>query len=252
MEEWLNEDEQQYRPADGYGKMIDYLAKSCKEAGSIIKLSTVVEEIRWQKGYVEVNDDSQKRFVAFKALITVPLGIWLAQEDTKGAILYYPAVTAKTEAAKQMGFGSAIKILLEFKEIFWEDDTIKKQTEINTGNFQFILSDLSIPTWWTQLPQHKPMLTGWLSGPEAEKIKNEKDEVIILKALNSLSIIFKTERNILREKLKWWKVFNWANDPFALGSYSYSTMETAYARRIVMEPIENTLFFAGEALYERT
>ncbi len=250
LKEWLNEDEQQYRPADGYGKMIDYLAESCKKVGTIIQLSTVVKEIRWRKGYVEVIDDRQNRFAAFKALITVPLGVWLAEENTKGAILYSPAITVKAEAAKQMGFGCVIKILLEFKEIFWEDNIIKNQIKINTANFQFILSDLSIPTWWTQLPQHKPLLIGWLSGPKAEKMKNEKDEVIMLKAINSLSSIFKTESHILREKLKWWKVVNWANDPFALGSYSYSAMETADARKVVMEPVENTLFFAGEALYE--
>lgn len=249
LKEWLSEDEQQYRPDGGYGKMINYLSESCQKAGAIIRLSTIVKEIRWKKGYAEVIDDGQNSFAASKVIITVPLGVWVA-ENAKGAIRYFPALQSKAEAAKQMGFGSAIKVLLEFKEIFWEDDTIKNQIQINTGNFQFILSDLSVPTWWTQLPQHKALLTGWISGPAAEKIKNEEDEAIMLRSIYSLSSIFSIDSHILKDKLKWYKVFNWAKDQFTCGSYSYSTLETMNARKILMEPVEVTLFFAGEALYE--
>ncbi len=252
LEEWLSEEEQQYRPVGGYGKMISYLAEHCLTAGTSVQLSTVVKEIRWQKGHVEVIDEQQNKFVATKAIITVPLGVWLAGENTKGAILYSPGLQSKAAAAKQMGFGSAIKILLEFEENFWEDRTITNLIKINTANLQFMLSDSTIPTWWTQLPQHTPILTGWLSGSKAEKMKNENDKVIIGQSLYSLSNIFSIDINVLREKLKWYKVFNWANNSFTSGSYSYSTLYTEKARKILMEPVENTLFFAGEALYEGT
>ena len=36
------------------------------------------------------------------------------------------------------------------------------------------------------------------------------------------------------------------------GSYSYSTLQTTQARSVLIEPIEDTLYFAGEALYEGT
>jgi monoamine oxidase len=45
-------------------------------------------------------------------------------------------------------------------------------------------------------------------------------------------------------------VYNWSADPFTRGSYSYSTPQTADARKIMIEPVQNMLFFAGEALYE--
>ena len=252
LEEWLSEDEQQYRAVGGYGKIINYLAESCTKKGTIIRLSTVVKEIKWQKGYVEVIDHLQNKLIAPKAIVTVPLGVWLAAENTKGSILYSPALQLKAEAAKQMGFGSAIKILLEFKNIFWEDESIIHQTKTETRNLQMVLSDMPIPTWWTQLPKHTPVLTGWLSGTKAEEIKNEKDEVIILQSLYSLSNIFHIDINALTARLKFGKVFNWANDAYTLGSYSYSTVESKSARKILSEPIENTLFFAGEALYEGT
>lgn len=252
LEEWLSEDEQQYKPVGGYGKIIQYLADDCRKKGTIIHLSTVVKEIKWKKGNVEVIDHLQNRFVASKAIITVPLGVWLAPQNTKGSILYSPALPLKAEAAKQMGFGSAIKILLEFKNPFWEDESTIHQTKTDTRNLQMVVSDMPIPTWWTQLPQHTPLLTGWVSGPQAEEIKNEKDEVIIRQSLYSLSNIFNTDIDVLTSRLKSYKVLNWANDPFTLGSYSYSTLQTKYSRKILSEPIENTLFFAGEALYEGT
>lgn len=250
LKEWANEDGQQYKPAGGYGKMIDYLAESCKKAGAIIKLSTVVKEIRWKKEYAEVIDDNGNSFTASKVIITVPLGVWTAGDNTQAAILYFPALPLKTEAARQMGFGSVIKILIEFEDRFWEDEAIIQKTKTDTRNFHMALSDMPIPTWWTQSLKYKPLLTGWLSGPKAEKMKNENDEALMLQSLYSLSNIFKIDSYDLKKKMKWYKVFNWSKDPFTCGSYSYSAMKTIQARKVLMEPVQNTLFFAGEALYE--
>jgi predicted NAD/FAD-dependent oxidoreductase len=44
-------------------------------------------------------------------------------------------------------------------------------------------------------------------------------------------------------------VVRWQNDPYALGAYSYNQLFTASARQLLNEPIQNTLFFAGEAMY---
>lgn len=251
LAEWMSEDEQQYRPHDGYGKIMNYLAEKSQKAGTVIKLSTVVKEIRWQKGKAEVFDNLGNSFTASKVIVTVPLGVWLANKGAEGAILYLPALQSKAEAVKQMGFGSVIKILIEFEDIFWEDEAIVNKIKTNTRHLHMVLSDMPIPTWWTQ-SHPTPLLTGWLSGPKAEKMKDENDEFIISQSLYSLSNIFKIDAGILKKKLKWGKVFNWANDAFTLGSYSYSTLQTAQARKILAEPVENTLFFAGEALYQGT
>lgn len=250
LEECLSEDEQQYRPTEGYGRMIGYLADTIKKYEGVIQLSTIVKEIRWQREKVEIVDSKGKIYVAKKAVITVPLGVWTAGENGEGSIRYAPALPQKMESAKQMGFGSVIKILLCFNSIFWEDEQVKKQTHVDTSQLHMALSDLPIPTWWTQVPKKLPLLTGWLSGPGAEKMKNDADETIVEKALCSVSTIFRVRIDLLKENLVVWKVLNWTSDPFTRGSYSYSTMETNEARKILIEPVEDTLFFAGEALYE--
>lgn len=249
LEEWMSEDEQQYRPEGGYGKLIDYLAESCRKAGTLIQLSTIVKEIKWHRGHAEVTDDNNQVFIAPKVIITIPLGVWQTNVNTKAVIDYTPALPLKSEAARQMGFGAVIKILIEFADRFWEDEAIKNSVKADTQGVHMVLTDMDIPTWWTQIPQQTPLLTGWLSGPKAEQIKNLCDEDIMQKAIHSLSLLFRINSDILKKKLKWWKVFNWSKDPFTCGSYSYSTLETNLARKTLIEPAEDTLFFAGEALY---
>ena len=113
-----------------------------------------------------------------------------------------------------------------------------------------LITDHLIPTWWTQRPDKKPLLTGWLSGPKAAKMKDETEETILLKSLQSIQAIFQINITTLEDNIEWSKVFNWTADPYTRGSYSYSTLQTETARKILMEPVDDTLFFAGEALYD--
>jgi len=42
-------------------------------------------------------------------------------------------------------------------------------------------------------------------------------------------------------------VHHWSQDPLARGAYSYVTVGGSQARRELAAPLDNTLFFAGEA-----
>ncbi|HEY6975578.1 MAG TPA: FAD-dependent oxidoreductase, partial [Chitinophagaceae bacterium] len=142
------------------------------------------------------------------------------------------------QAAKLVGYGTVIMVLFQFKESFWN----KKAG--------FILSDENIPTWWTQSPDIYPLLTGWLSGSKAKTLPDASTQSIFEESLRSLSSIFTIEKRMLREKLTAWKVVDWSSDPFSLGGYSFDKLETAAAKKILNLPIQETIFFAGEALYE--
>ena len=71
-------------------------------------------------------------------------------------------------------------------------------------------------------------------------------------ALDALGYIFNTDRSFLVENLRARKAVNWQTDPFSLGAYSYATVESSKAKKILAQPVEDTLFFAGEALSEGT
>ena len=52
--------------------------------------------------------------------------------------------------------------------------------------------------------------------------------------------------NHLENKLKAFKIINWINEPYILGGYSYPTLQTAKARLLLRQPVENAFYFAGE------
>jgi hypothetical protein len=39
------------------------------------------------------------------------------------------------------------------------------------------------------------------------------------------------------------------NDPFARGAYAYKTIDTLQVIEVLSEPVEDTIYFAGEAYY---
>ena len=248
--EWQSEDEEQFRPKESYGKMVEYLYNEVVKAGGIVQNETIVKEIRWLKDQVEVLDERHHIYVARKVIVTVPLGVWTAPEGEKGAIKYTPSLDDKNEASKQLGFGSVLKVLMQFKEPFWENEKLMKGNINSTKDFSFAFADASIGTWWTQLPKHVPVLTGWVAGPKATAFAGMTDEAIVEKAIDSLTTVFNLTNDQIRELVQQWNVFNWTTDPFTRGSYTYSTPETAEARKVLAEPVEHTLFFAGEALYD--
>ena len=66
------------------------------------------------------------------------------------------------------------------------------------------------------------------------------------KALTSLEALFGRELDVTRE-LQGYYYHDWQQDPFARGGYSYVTVGGSEARAALAQPIEDTLFFAGEA-----
>jgi monoamine oxidase len=65
-----------------------------------------------------------------------------------------------------------------------------------------------------------------------------------------LGYIFDCPESIVRSKIRAAKVVNWVNDPFARGAYAYKTIETGQVMELLSQPVENTVYFAGEAYYE--
>ncbi|HXA02732.1 MAG TPA: NAD(P)/FAD-dependent oxidoreductase [Cytophagaceae bacterium] len=241
-EEWLSEnDAKQYKIEGGYQNLINYLAKECIDAGVKIHLNAFVKEIAWEQNQVGAKTQDAI-FNGLKLLLTVPLGVLQA-----GTISFLPDLPQKMEAANKVGFGSVIKILLGFKNKFWED--VRDKDGNNLKHLGFLFSGELVPTWWTQYPNDTAMLTGWFAGPKAKRFKTYSDGKLLDEALNSLTGIFNIKAETLRGQLNSHRIINWSADPFSLGAYGYATVETPEARKILAGPVANTLYFGGEALY---
>jgi monoamine oxidase len=244
-EEWEEESDEQYRIDGGYGVLLDHLYHATIKNGVAYYFSTIVQQINWRAGHVEVITSKKQRFLAQKVLITIPLP--LLSNTYEKAISLQPELPAITNAAKQIGYGGVIKVIFEFTHPFWESI---EGGQVN--NLSFLFSTERIPTWWTQLPDKSARLTGWLAGPNASLLANAGEQAITDHALRSLSIIFKLDLSLLSQYLTGTHIHDWIADPFTKGGYSYVTVNSRSAVAVLRTPIASTLFFAGEALAKKS
>lgn len=249
--EWEGEDEDaQHRVEGGYCRMIGHLVNESRKNGAQLFLNSTVKKIHWEHNQVEAITADNISYMAQKLIIALPLGVLQADLPDQAAITFSPSVPACQQAIMQMGFGAVIKILLEFKKAFWKNEEVTQLAGGSLKEMSFLLSNEEIPTWWTQFPDLSTVLTGWLGGPNAEKKKNLSNEELLHQGLRSLSNIFKCRIEELKENLIAWNVSNWTADPFTLGSYAYDTVGSAAGRSILSQPIDHTIYFAGEYLYD--
>ena len=243
-EELNSSDEDQFRIEGGYIKLVSYLHEQCKEKGVSFFLSHPVKELKWKRNEVEVITD-KKTFTASKVMVTVPVGV--LQSET---IRFSPALPQIIAAAKQLGFGPVIKTVLQFDEVLWKNKSFTQGRDLD--KLSFIFSKAIIPTWWTCYPKDAAMITGWSGGPHADELKDLSNDEIFQKAIQSLSRIFSVDAAILQKKLKAWHVTNWVNDPYTRGGYSYEVVNGTALKEIIRKPVEDTIFFTGEGLYNGT
>ena len=229
------------RPVGGYGPLLAWLAHEAQAAGATLVLGAAVQRIDWQAGRVTVQVADGATYEARQLLCTVPLGVWQRPAGQPGHLAFAPDLPAHRAAAAHLGNGPVVKFLLEFDQPVW-------QTRL--PGLEFLLSDAPVPTWWSQLPDPRPLLSGWLAGPAAERHQATSEAELLALALESLAASFALPVATLRAHLRASHVSSWGTEPFSYGAYSYATVGASASRAALAAPVENTLFFAGEALYD--
>jgi monoamine oxidase len=237
--EWSNEeDSSSYRVEGGYGRLVDYLAHECGRLGVKLHFGAPVKEVHWQEGRVEVMTAGDIPFSADQLIVTASLG-------ALPGIVFDPSVPDVMEAAAGIGYGSVIKILIEFGTSFW-------RAEQKGGHTLFILSRQPVPTWWTQSDESSNLLTGWLTGENMRRFRTLDPAGQIERCLSSLAGIFSREPESVRDAMKAFRIFDWEQQPYVHGGYSFDKVTTPGCRRLLQTPIMDTLYFAGEAIYGGT
>ena len=231
--------QRQFRLSAGYGSLVDALAAELPSES--LYLRTAVREIHWRRGRVEAvadTPDGEVTFSAARLIVTVPLGVLQASPGSPGAIQFVPSLEQKEAALRGLEMGQVVKLMISFRERFWEVH----------GRFAFVISfDGEIPTWWTQEPLTSNILTGWAGGPAAERLINLSPEELLDRAIQSLARIFGQPGRWLRERVDRIHHYNWSHDPFSRGAYSYPKVGGLKAAEALADPVNDTIFFAGEA-----
>jgi monoamine oxidase len=239
--EWENGEAEQYRIPNGYGTLIHSMENEFIKGGGKILTDHPVESVERETRSIRIYVSDDRAFNLDKLIISLPLSAFRQNTTGPGSIFFIPSLGEREDAFRQIGFGAVIKIVMIWESAFWK----KALPEA-----QFIFSDHFIPTWWTQYPMDLPMLTGWLGGPKAVQFADKGDEFFLDKAIESLAGIFSLSPETIRKDLKHVRIFNWINEPWSRGAYSYALAGYDKAKSVCRKSIENRIYFAGEAYYE--
>ncbi|HUC63881.1 MAG TPA: NAD(P)/FAD-dependent oxidoreductase [Stellaceae bacterium] len=237
-DEWLGEGRgRQHRIVEGYGALIEFLASECRKHGASLHLGADVTAIDTGGGRTVARCRDGTVVEGDVVILTVPLPLW-------SEIALPPAAREKVAAGADIGFGNVVKILLRFAATWWAH-----QGGRDLADLSFLLSNATVPTWWTQHPAGYPVLTGWYAGPKADRVASLTETELVDMGLTSLAEIFELPLDRVRGQLVAAQAINWGNDPFARGAYSYATPKTREALAVLAKPDDGTVIFSGEALY---
>jgi monoamine oxidase len=246
------DDHKQFRPQTGYLPIAQWLHDEAVAHGASFRFETLVEEVAWSAGVVRVTARGGEQFKARRLIVTLPLGLL-----QRNAVTFTPRLITKEEAANKLAVGEVVKVVLRFRDRFWEEISLPAAdgTRVDLKDMAFLHApDELPPTWWTQLPVRAPLLVGWAGGTRAEEMLTRdgatlsaNSDALIDKSLAALSHIFAEPVKAIEGELVEVYTHDWATDPFSLGAYSYIPIGGLKAQAALAEPVEDTIYFAGEA-----
>jgi monoamine oxidase len=230
--------ERQFRLTRPYREVPQALLNDCKPELLTLQLNAEVSEIRWSCGSVRCQLSEGSIIEAAQAIVTLPLP--LLQNEV---VRFEPRLEEKSACLAQLAMGHTQRLVMVCSSLFWESISLDGKS-LEQLNF---IDDDDGPfrTWWTLYPIRAPILVGWNSGPDV--IPGASREEISAIAFERLASIFGMEVEAVKAHVLAVHYHDWSADPYARGAYSYSLAGGADAPRKLSEPIQDTLFFAGEA-----
>ncbi|KAM1617186.1 hypothetical protein TB2_015840 [Malus domestica] len=226
----------------GYSTVVESLGE-----GLHIHLNHVVTDISYvtkdaglntnRCNKVKVSTSNGSDFSGDAILITVPLGCLKAE-----TIKFSPPLPHwKHSSILRLGFGVLNKVVLEFPDVFWDDSVdyfgaTAEETELRGQCFMF---------WNVKKTVGAPVLIALVVGKAAIDGQNMSSSEHVNHAIVVLRKLF-GEASVPNPVAS--VVTDWGKDPFSYGAYSYVAVgASGEDYDILGRPVENCLFFAGEA-----
>ena len=174
-------------------------------------------------------ETSKGAITADQVIVTVPSAV-LASESVR----FTPALPAKVQAARGLPLGLADKLFmsLDRADEFEKDVRLFGHTDRKgTGGYHF-------------RPFGRSLIEAYFAGRLATDLEANGEGAFFDFAVSELTGVLGTD---FAKRVNPIRVHRWGHDPFALGSYSFAQPGSADCRRILAEPVDGRLFFAGEA-----
>jgi monoamine oxidase len=213
--------ETNYVVSGGYESILNIFLQELKDK---ILFNTAIIDLKTSSMGCQLTSQNSEIFESEKVAVCVPLGVLKAQ-----ALSFTPALPqSKQIALASLGIDPGAKLFLRFKQSFWPADLCE------------IYGASLCPLYAANGPD---VLMAYLVGKHAAQVLGYGPKVVPEKILAELDALFegKASEHFLEAKL-----YDWGANPWIRGAYTYPTTESHHWAKILSEPIEGRIFFAGE------
>jgi monoamine oxidase len=212
-----------WRVVEGYGTVI-----SAHVANVPVMLDCAVHGIDHAGKRLRI-DTAKGAISADQVVIAIPSALLSVER-----LVFTPALPAKTEAARALPLGLDDKLFM----------SLDGAEEFDKGVRLFGHTDRVATAIYHFRPFGRPLIEAYFGGQCAAELEAQGDEAFFDFAVTELTGLL---GNDFARRVKPICHYSWGRDPFALGSYSYALPGFADCRAALAEPVDNRLFFAGEA-----
>ena len=213
-----------WRLGEGYGRLFEKLAE-----GMAVALETPVTRVDHRGRTIRL-DTERGTVTAARVIVTVPTSILAAE-----LIRFDPPLPDKIAAAAGLPLGVDNKLFIALdglasgivREGFLVGSTVRRETM----NYQI-------------RPLDRPAIYCFFGGRFAAAMEREGAAAMFAFAGDELAGIL---GNDIRRRISPLAATGWLTDPWSRGSYSYAMPGHAGDRAVLAAPVDNRLFFGGEA-----
>ncbi len=229
----------------GYDALPHALAERLQLAGGELVPRKRVDRIVWGRHACECVCADGERFHAERVVVAVPLPVL-----QNGSLRFEPAPGSVLQQAARMRMGQVYRLSLVFARRWWADLPHPQHQRLQRLSFLFGRGQLNTSAhfrvFWTGFPSADPVLTAWVGGPRSQQLSTLPDSTVAKLACEELAYIFGVNVETIEADLVSHHRYDWQNDPLFCGAYSWVPAGAVDASAAMTEPVEQTLFFAGE------
>lgn len=214
-----------WRLPGGYGALIQALA-----AGLPLRLGSPATRIDW-RGRDIVVETAAGRLTARQVILTLPTTVL-----TRGGMEFVPALPAeKLQAAADLPLGANLKVFLKVEgQPFGPPRDIQMSANHDRSDAAFLHLH----------PFGRPMVAAYLGGDLARDLEAAGTAAMAAFVEDAFAAACGESVRGLFTPIA---ASGWMADPLAGGAYSYARPGAAAARATLATPLDERLFFAGEA-----
>jgi monoamine oxidase len=212
-----------WRVVEGYGTAI-----AAHGEGLAVMLDCPVLQIDHRGRRLKI-ETAKGVIAADRAIVTLPSAVIADKE-----LLFAPTLPEKTVAAKGLPLGLADKLFL----------ALDGAEEFGPDTRAFGRIDSAATATYQFRPLGRPLIEVYFGGHLPAELEVQGEPAFFDFAVSELTGLFGSS---FARRVKPLQMHCWGTDPFARGSYSYALPGKADCRASLAAPVDDRLFFAGEA-----